>query len=121
MLKPLSEGKWSYETAAHLLNRAGFGGPPSAVGKLAELKHEQAIAVLLDYEAIPDETPNPDWAKPDPERMARLRDITQHGTPEEKKAAQQAENKLQTLWLLELRGWWLQRMTRGPRPLQEKM
>src|SRR5208282_5248431 len=37
------------------------------------------------------------------------------------KAAQQAENKQQALWMLELRGWWLQRMARGPRPLQEKM
>jgi uncharacterized protein (DUF1800 family) len=81
----------------------------------------QAISALLDYENIPDGTPNPDWAKPDPERMARLRDIYQHGTPEEKKAAQQAENKQQNLWMQELRGWWLQRMARGPRPLQEKM
>src|SRR5271154_6926735 len=121
MLRPLSEGKWGYETAAHLLNRAGFGGSPSAVVKLADLAHEQAIAALLDYELTPDNTPNPDWAKPDPERMARLRDINQHGTPEEKKTAQQAENKQQNLWMLELRGWWLQRMAHGPRPLQEKM
>ena len=66
MLKPLSESKWNYETAAHLLNRAGFGGPPSQVEKLAGLKHDQAVALLLDYEMVPDETPDPDWAKPDP-------------------------------------------------------
>ncbi len=121
MLKPLSSNRWSYETAAHLLNRAGFGGPPSEIEKLAGLKPDGAISALLDYEAIPDNTPNPDWARPDPARMARLRDINQHGTPEEKKAAQQQENKQQNLWVLELRGWWLQRMARGPRPLQEKM
>ena len=121
MLKPLSGQKWNYGTAAHLLNRAGFGGPPSEIAKLAGLKPEQAVSWLLDYELIPDNTLKPDWAKPDPERMARLRDVNQHGTPEEKKAAQQAENKLQALWMLELRGWWLQRMARGPRPLQEKM
>jgi uncharacterized protein (DUF1800 family) len=107
--------------AAHLLNRAGFGGPPPAIEKLADLDQDQAVNVLLDYEAVPDETPAPDWARPDPERMARLRDIYKQGTPEEKKAAQQAENKQQALWMLELRGWWLQRMVRGPRPLQEKM
>jgi len=121
MLKPLSGQKWNYGTAAHLLNRAGFGGPPSEIAKLAGLKPEQAVSWLLDYELIPDNTLKPDWAKPDPERMARLRDVNQHGTPEEKKAAQQAENKLQALWMLELRGWWLQRMARGPRPFQEKM
>ena len=121
MLTPLSEGKWNYETAAHLLNRAGFGGAPSEIEKLVGLKPDQAVALLLEYEAIPDNTPNPDWAKPDPARMARLRDVVRNGTPEEKKAAQQAENKQQALWMLELRGWWLQRMARGPRPLQEKM
>jgi uncharacterized protein (DUF1800 family) len=121
MLKPLSSERWGYETAGHLLNRAGFGGPPLEIEKLADLKPEQAVSALLDYEFVPDNTPNPDWARPDPERMARLRDIYQHGTPEEKKAAQQAENKMQNLWMLELRGWWLQRMARGPRPLQEKM
>jgi hypothetical protein len=40
MLKPLSESKWNYETAAHLLNRAGFGGPPSEIEKLADLNHD---------------------------------------------------------------------------------
>ena len=121
MLKPLSEGQWNYETAAHLLNRAGFGGPPSEIGNLAGLKPDQAVAWLLDYEVIPNKTPNPDWAKPDPARMARLRDVVRNGTLEEKKAAQQAENKLQALWMIELRGWWLQRMAKGPRPFQEKM
>jgi uncharacterized protein (DUF1800 family) len=121
MLKPLSSDRWNYETAAHLLNRAGFGGPPSEIETLAGLKPDAAISSLLDYENIPDSTPNPDWAKPDPERMKRLRDIYKSGTPEEKKAAQQAENRQQNLWMLELRGWWLQRMARGPRPLQEKM
>jgi uncharacterized protein (DUF1800 family) len=121
MLKPLPAYKWNYEMAAHLLNRAGFGGPPSEIEKLASLTHETAVASLLDYELIPDETPNPDWAKPDPARMTRLRDIYKNGTPDEKKAAQQEESKQQALWMLELRGWWLQRMARGPRPLQEKM
>ena len=71
MLKPLSEGKWNYATAAHLLNRAGFGGPPAEIQKLADLNPDQAVALLLDYEKIPDPTPNPDWAKPDPERMPK--------------------------------------------------
>jgi uncharacterized protein (DUF1800 family) len=121
MLKPLPSERWSYETAAHLLNRAGFGGPPSEIQKLADLGPDQAISLLLDYEKIPDPTPNPIWAIPDPVEMARLRDINQHGTSDEKKAAQQAEGKTQRERMMELRGWWLQRMTHGPRPFQEKM
>jgi uncharacterized protein (DUF1800 family) len=121
MLNPLPEKDWSFATAAHLLNRAGFGGTPSQIEKLADLDHEQAISSLLDYELIPDPTLNPDWAKPDPERMKRIRDVNQHGTPEEKKQLQQENNKLLQLQMLELRGWWLQRMARGPRPFQEKM
>jgi uncharacterized protein (DUF1800 family) len=121
MLKPLSEQKWSYEMAAHLLNRAGFGGPPLEIEKLADLAHGQAISSLIDYEVIPDPTLNPDWAKPDPVRMAKIRDVNQHGTPDEKKQLQQENNKLSQLQMIELRGWWLQRMARGPRPFQEKM
>jgi uncharacterized protein (DUF1800 family) len=121
MLKPLSSGQWNYSTAAHLLNRAGFGGSPVEIQKLADLGPDKALSSLLDYENIPDTTPNPVWAQPDPVRMEKLRDINQTGTPEEKKAAQQEQNKLQTARMLELRGWWLQRMVNGPRPLQEKM
>jgi uncharacterized protein (DUF1800 family) len=121
MLKPLSSDRWNYEMAAHLLNRAGFGGPPSEIQALAALPPDQAVSFLIDYEKIPDPTLNPDWAKPDPAEIARLRDINQHGTPDEKKAAQQAEGKMQRERMMELRGWWLQRMVRGPRPFQEKM
>jgi uncharacterized protein (DUF1800 family) len=121
MLKPLSSGQWNYSTAAHLLNRAGFGGSPMEIQTLADLGLDKALSSLLDYENIPDATPNPLWAQPDPVRMAKLRDINQHGTPDEKKQAQQDENKLQYGRMLELRGWWLERMAKGPRPFQEKM
>lgn len=121
MLEPLSSKEWTNETAAHLLNRAGFGGPPSEIQRLAGLPQDQAISWLLDYETIADNTPNPDWARPDPERIQKLREINRTGTPEEKKAAQRGENQQQTRWMMELRGWWLQRMAHGPRPLQEKM
>jgi uncharacterized protein (DUF1800 family) len=121
MLKPLSYDRWHLESAAHLLNRAGFGGSPDEIQSLAELGHEQAISSLLDYEKIPDPTLNPDWAKPDPARQAQIREINQTGTPEQKKALQQEQNQIQRRQMLELRGWWLQRMARGPRPFQEKM
>ena len=120
MLKALSADRWNFTTAAHLLNRAGFGGTPAEIEKLVELGPDKAVSHLLDYEKIPDDTPAPDWAKPDPERMKKLREL-RTASPEQKKQAQQAERRLQRQHMLELRGWWFRRMARGPRPFQEKM
>ncbi|HEU6449744.1 MAG TPA: DUF1800 domain-containing protein [Verrucomicrobiae bacterium] len=121
MLKPLSKERWNFEMAAHLLNRAGFGGPPWEIQKLADLGPDDAVSSLLDYEKIPDTTADPGWAKPDPDWQRKIRDVNQHGTQEEKKKMQQEERQLQQKRMLELRGWWLQRMAKGPRPFQEKM
>ena len=121
MLQPLSSDKWNYDMAAHLLNRAGFGGPPPQIEKLAGLDHDKAVSHLIDYEYIPDPTLNPDWAKPNPDEIAKFRQINQTGTPEEKKAAQREQQQAYQQRMMELRGWWLQRMARGPRPFQEKM
>jgi uncharacterized protein (DUF1800 family) len=120
MLKPLSNEGWNYETAAHLLNRAGFGGPPDEIARLAGLGHDEAVASLLDYERIPDPTPAPAWAAPDLTRAERQRAM--HAmTPEARKQAQQAEQRALAQQIIELRGWWLNRMAKGPRPFQEKM
>ena len=121
MLKPLSSDRWSFGTAAHLLNRAGFGGSPAEIQKLADLGLDQAVAHLLDYETVPDPTPNPDWARPNPEELRKYREAIRTGTPEEKKAAQREQQQIFQRRMLELRGWWLQRMAHGPRPFQEKM
>jgi uncharacterized protein (DUF1800 family) len=121
MLKPLASQAWNCETAAHLLNRAGFGGTPEEVNRLAGLGLDRAVSSLLDYEHIPDPTPDPVWAKPEPGRMRRIQQVNQTGTPEEKKQLQQEMQQLQRERIMELRGWWLQRMAHGPRPLQEKM
>lgn len=106
--------------AAHLLNRAGFGGPPAEIEKLARLGPEKAVASLIDYEKIPDPTPDPAWAKPDPERAERFL-AARRATPEERLKLQREEQRTQRERIVELRGWWLQRMAKGPRPFQEKM
>jgi len=120
MLKPLSTDAWNYETAAHLLNRAGFGGPPQEIAKLTDLGRDAALSSLLDYEKIPDPTPNPEWAVPDLGRAARVKAM-QSMAPEDRRKAQQTEQRTQAQHIIELRGWWLNRMAKGPRPFQEKM
>src|ERR1039458_10660202 len=96
MLKPLSTSRWSFEAAAHLLTRAGFGGPPAANEKLADLGPDRAISLLLDYELIPDSTPDPAWAKPDPEGEKVLREAAQKATPEERRQIQKQQNKFRS-------------------------
>jgi uncharacterized protein (DUF1800 family) len=120
MLKPLSADRWNFAAAAHLLNRAGFGGPPAEIQRLVELGPDQAVAQLVDFEKIPDHTADPEWAKPDPDKVARLRAMRQ-ASEEERKRLQREEQRTQRERINELRGWWLQRMAKGPRPLQEKM
>jgi uncharacterized protein (DUF1800 family) len=122
MLKALSSNRWNFTTAAHLLNRAGFGGTPEQIQKLCDLGPDRAVSSLLDYENIPDLTPNPDWAHPNPGEIRQFREgIRNAKTPEEKKKLQQEQQRTFQLRMLELRGWWLQRMARGPRPFQERM
>jgi len=72
MLTPLSSRKWSFTTAAHLLNRAGFGGPPAEIDRLVKLGRSAAVDWFVNYEEIPDATPNPEWARPDPERRQKF-------------------------------------------------
>jgi uncharacterized protein (DUF1800 family) len=121
MLKPLSKDRWNYETAAHLLNRAGFGGPPAEIQRLNELGPDKAVSSLIDYEHIRGLTPDPVWAVPDPQRLENLRLAVKNAKPEDVQLLRQQENKLQGERMLELRGWWFNRMARGPKPFQEKM
>src|SRR5437867_6265921 len=120
MLEPLPASKWNYTTAAHLLNRAGFGGTPAEIETLVNSGPDQAVARFVDYEEIPDPTPDPDWAKPDPTRAERFRAL-QQASREQRMERQRAEQQKQRERILELRQWWLQRMTNAPRPLQEKL
>ncbi len=120
MLTTLPERRWTWEAAAHLLNRAGFGGNPAVIDQFARLTPAAAVDRLLTFPAEPDGTPPPAWAKPDPDRAARFRAYRQ-ATPEERKALQKERNQQQRRQMLELQHWWLQRMAADDHPLREKL
>src|SRR5437660_436597 len=120
MLKPLSRAKWGFASAAHLLNRAGFGGPPGEIEKLAAQSPEQVVAYFVEYEKIPDSTPDPEWARPDPDRRKTLMEARSLPEQERRRKLQEIQ-RADRQHMIELRGWWLRRMAEGPRPLQEKM
>src|SRR5712671_5874242 len=51
-LSSISVKDWNVERAAHLLERAGFGGTPEEIARLAGMTPQQAVDWLVDYEKI---------------------------------------------------------------------
>ena len=120
MLTPLPPQDWNYETAAHLLNRAAFGGTPEEIQKTQAKGMTAAVRDLLRTDASVDVAP-PEWAHPQNIREIRMEVRALKDEPEEflkkKRALRKAENEK----LLDLRHWWLERMMTTPAPLLEKM
>jgi uncharacterized protein (DUF1800 family) len=136
-LSPLSHSKWNYTTAAHLVNRAGFGGKPSEIEHLVKIGPDKAVDWFVDYEKEEDNTPAPSWAKVDENQeysmMAEFRKIRmqeEDKTLSDDKKKELAEKRQQlarerqrdqVTRLIEMRGDWLRRMATTRRPLQEKL
>jgi uncharacterized protein (DUF1800 family) len=137
MLKPLPASAWNEACAAHLSNRAAFGATPAEVRSIARLGLDGAVSYFLDFERFPDFNDRPSWAKPDPERNQRIRDLEQMARQvmrstnmseeqkrDEAEKSRKAARELQRdqgVEIGELRGLWLRRMALGARPLQEKL
>ena len=51
-LSPIAPTDWSYDRAAHLLERAGFGGTPQEIERLAAMTPRQAVDALVDFESV---------------------------------------------------------------------
>src|SRR6202050_3116005 len=48
-LKPIAPADWNYDLAAHLLERAGFGGTPDEIQALAKRTPAQAVDRLVRF------------------------------------------------------------------------
>jgi hypothetical protein len=64
VLAPLSPGKWNEQTAAQLLNRAGFGGTPSEIEATRQKGLAAAVRDLVDFSDEAANVPAPSWAHP---------------------------------------------------------
>jgi len=51
-LAPISAVNWNYDTAAHLLERAGFGGTPSQIEALAAMSPSAAVRSLVYFDGV---------------------------------------------------------------------
>jgi uncharacterized protein (DUF1800 family) len=51
-LSPIAPADWTYERAAHLLERAGFGATPAEIARVAARSPREVVDALVDYESI---------------------------------------------------------------------
>src|SRR5277367_5328122 len=107
MLEALPSSQWNTATAAHLMNRAGFGGSPQDIENLRQMGLDRAVSWFVDYERIQDPTPSPDWAHPDPDLIAKREAIQKAADPETKRMLQQQQNLTDNQEMADLRYWWL--------------
>ncbi len=121
MLELLPPKQWTATTAAHLMNRAGFGGGPQDIENLHQLGLEKAVSWFVDYESIPDNTAPPDCAQFEPDYAARREVISNAADPETRRMLREQIRQRAQGEFADLRYWWLRRMAAGPRPFQEKM
>src|SRR3989442_10651490 len=51
-LTPIAVPDWNYDFAAHLLERAGFGGTPEEIQELVKLSPAEAVRRLVYFQSI---------------------------------------------------------------------
>ncbi len=137
LLEPLPSGEWNVRLARHLLRRAGFGYPIYRAEELARQGPEAAVAAFVDYENLPFDFPEPDWLD-EPQTYRQMRaDLRQEFrrrleagelSEAEQQALQRERQRLFNELMRErrqdierLKVWWVRRMLRTPRPLEEKL
>ena len=142
-LSPIVASDWSYERAAHLIERAGFGAAPDEVARLAALTPRQAVDELVDYESIANDLKpfdesviwDPGMDPFPPSRAEAVRIARERGVGlGEKVLPEGAQRRLQpvvdkffyglyanAIETQRLGLWWANRMFSTRRPLEEKL
>jgi hypothetical protein len=142
-LSPIAATDWSYERAAHFIERAGFGAAPDEVARLAALTPRQAIDELVDYESIRSDLKpfdesiiwDPGMDPFPPSRAEAVRIARERGEGlGQKLLPEGSQRRLQpvvdkffyglyanAIETQRLGLWWANRMLATPRPLEEKL
>ena len=141
-LQPIAASDWNHERAAHLLERAGFGGTPAEAAKLAAMTPAQAVQSLVRYRQTANPLPEFEASGVHDEglepfatsRPAATDQARETGAalgvkvkPEGNRRMQQVADRF-LYWLRASRlethrlgYWWANRMLNTQRPLEEKM
>ncbi len=141
-LTPIPASDWNYDFAAHLLERAGFGGTPEEIQALARMAPAEAVRRLVRFQGIENNLPPFDPSgihdpglEPFPEsRPAVTKLAKEKGEALGIKVKPGGDRPLQPIvneffyWLrasvLETQRvayWWANRMVATQHPLEEKM
>src|SRR5215471_13908621 len=143
-LSPIAPTDWNADRAAHLLERAGFGGTPEDIARLAALTPQKAVDSLVDYERVGDSgarafEESGVWDRGmdpfPPSRADAVRQARERGEALGVKARPDGSpRRLQpvvdkffyglranTIETQRLGVWWAERMLTTPRPLEEKL
>jgi len=120
--RPTAANPWNRLRAAHLLNRAGFGGTPAEVDRLAGMPVEAAVDELLNDERVPDGPfPEVDYSAVRELSLALLQARRAGADERAVRGLARELTRLNLQKFQELRERWLRRMIQTRRPLQEKM
>jgi uncharacterized protein (DUF1800 family) len=106
-MKSYQPKNFSFEDAAHLLRRVGFGGTPEEVRKLQSLGPELAVEELLSFS-------EDDGTQDNPHDVVKIFDdamVIHDGKI----------GKVAGIAILGLQGWWLHKMLTTTQPLKEKL
>jgi hypothetical protein len=142
-LSPITPADWNRDLAAHLLERAGFGGTPEEVDALARLTPAEAVRRLVHFQNIdnsqlppfdPSDIHDPGLEPFPPSRPAVTDLAKEKGEALGIKVKPAGNRRIQPVvnkffyWLrasvLETNRvayWWANRMVRTNHPLEEKM
>ena len=116
-IEPMDPAAFKYQHARHLLLRAGFGGTPAQISELQAMGLQGAVDYLVDYQGVPDELP-PHGVTP---REFPARGSMAGVSQEERRRLNNMRNREDRQKFRRLRAWWMERMLRTSRPLEEKM
>jgi len=119
MLPPFNIRQWDRVRAAHLLNRAGFGGAPEDIDALHALGFERGVDSLVKGVDDSEQFPKPEWAQPLNRFALRMeaRELSQ----EERKLKFDEIQKQDREHQMALIAWWLGRMRFTLNPAREKL
>ena len=120
LLARINAEQWDERHARHLLNRAGFGLPSERVERLAKMAPEEAVDYLVEFTEQPETVPAPDFLVT-PQKYREMRAAMRGLDEEARRKASQELQREERQAVQELKAWWLARMHKTDRPLQEKM
>lgn len=133
MLPQADPSSWTVYEAAHLLNRAGFGGNPDEIRAFHALGRVAAVDSLLGADGDGD-LPPPEWAEPARvladakarfaerrELQMKLRGLPPAEAEKLRRESGQAAQREERRHAVEAQAWWFDRMASTSAPLREKM